>query len=110
MVLESAQSKLTELEGILKEFEVWRIRCSDMNEMGEHSSEEGSMDLKKLEKEMEEAKQREEKALLCVQTYTREEMNERRELQIKQDELARAVKTSEERVKEYQQALETREG
>ena len=35
MMFESAQTKMTELEGILKEFDVWRIRCLDVDVFNE---------------------------------------------------------------------------
>ena len=109
MMLESAQSKLTELEGILKEFDVWRIRCLDVDELTEDSADEGGMDLKRLEKEMEQAKQREEQAFISVQTCTREELRERQKLQSEYDELNRLVKRNEDNLKEYEQAIRNSE-
>ena len=109
MMLESAQTKLTKLERILKEFDVWRIRCLDVDELKEDVADEGGVDLKQLEKEVEKTKQREEELMICVQTCTREEMRERQRLQSEYDELNRQVKKNEDCLRDYHQAMRNSE-
>ena len=109
MMFESAQTKMTELEGILKEFDVWRIRCLDVDELKEDPIDEGGVDLKRFEKEVEEAKQREEQTLISVQTCTEEELRKRQKLQSEYDELNRLVKKNEDNLKEYEQAIRNSE-
>ena len=79
------------------------------DELKEDPIDEGGVDLKRLEKEVEEAKQREEQTLISVQTCTEEELRKRQKLQSEYDELNRLVKKNEDNLKEYEQAIRNSE-